>query len=531
MEPEKRYHEQFVKPLLDKPGSTYRHTELVGAHAREYWDNYRKLFDDKDLVGRPALSPDDPKLRQVDTSILLTGNLWRKYPIQHKSKYADHTTLLLQHMTYAALTNDIFHRSGLVRMLWWAPDAVKSQLFPTNVRAKKSFDLGLQMGASITEVAGVSCAETAKRGAVAESPRLPEIDAAVQGRVERRMAKKGLDIPQHRKMPMPTEATKVEDDIHATDSVLKTSCTTIDELNNAIKKFNEWLAFMEVELPKVKVDWSQNKKDRGMTPEIAAGHYKRLVRYKQSIDAIPDKPDLAVFNTSMASHIRSVIAIDLDARLLNLEAEYAAVRDTNPDPEALAACHAAILASGKVATELIIKCGGGEYRRTSIQMLLDDIVSAEAQPSILHRDRRPYDPLQAHPHEFWPQFELTLLDMMPNTADLSNPGIADRREGAKVCQELLKTLYQSPKIPVHVALDRVAANAAQDLIPEVPAITDARKGGRLDRSKMSVRMLTPEMVDGLVRAFLEWPFRPSSVEMALAQESSEGSEETDEVID
>jgi transcription factor 1 len=42
---------------------------------------------------------------------------------------------------------------------------------------------------------------------------------------------------------------------------------------------------------------------------------------------------------------------------------------------------------------------------------------------------------------------------------------------------------------------------------------------------MSVRMLTPEMVEGLVKAFLEWPFRPSTVELALAQDASVAQED------
>jgi transcription factor 1 len=517
MEPEMRYHEPFIKPLLDQPGSTYRHTPLVGAHPREYWASYTKIFNDKDLVGRPSLFPDDPKIREIDTSILLTGNLWRKYPVQHKARYADHTTLLLQHMTYAALTNDILHRSGLVRMLWWAPDAVKPALFPTAVRSKRSFDLGLQMGATITEVAGVARVEDSKRNAPSEAPRAPEMDAVVMGRVERRMAEENLEIPSHRKMPTALDATKAEDDLCITDGVLTTRCTSIDELKIAIEKFDAYLELVDEELPTIKADFKTKSKDRGMTPARTADIYKRLVRYTQSIDGIATRPDRPEFNSSVVAHVRSVIGLDIELRLLNLEAEYAAVRDTNPDPSALATCRTKILASSK-ATEEHMNVHAIDRKRLAIQMLIDDLISIESTPPTLHRDRRPYEPLQAHPHEFWPQYELTLLDIVPKTAELSAPGIADRREGTKVCQELLKQLFHSPSLSVQIALDRMAPNAAQDLIPEVPAISDARKGGRLDVSRMSVRMLTPEMVDGLVRAFLEWPFRPSSVEMALAQE-------------
>jgi hypothetical protein len=41
-------------------------------------------------------------------------------------------------------------------------------------------------------------------------------------------------------------------------------------------------------------------------------------------------------------------------------------------------------------------------------------------------------------------------------------------------------------------------------------------------------MLTPEMMEGLVKAFMEWPFRPTAVEMALAQDSGYGTQDDDE---
>lgn len=249
MEPEMRYYDEFVKPLLDEPDSTYRHTTLIGAHAREYWANYHTLLNDNDLVpDRPALMPDDPKLRKLDTSILLTGNLWRRYPIQHKSAYTDHTLLLMQHMTYAALTNEIFHRSGLVRMLWWAPDTSKSSVFPNSVRSKRSYDMHLQMGATIEEVTGVARAEGMKR-AKSETPRSPALDASVAGRVQRSMQEKGRTIPAGREFPLEVESPKVEDDPHVHNSVLATTCTTTKDLETAIAEFTQHLEQLKPLLP------------------------------------------------------------------------------------------------------------------------------------------------------------------------------------------------------------------------------------------------------------------------------------------
>jgi len=514
------YYEPFVKPLLEKRGSKYRHTTLIGAHPREYWDNYRQIFEDKDLVGRPALSLDDPKLREIDTSILLTGNLWRKYAIMHKTNYADHSTLLLQHMTWAGLTNDIFQRSGLVRQLWWAPDDTKRSIFPTTIRGKRSYDLGLTMGASITEVAGVSQVESYKRAAAAESPRPLTMDASVLGRVEQKMAEKGLVIPPNRTMPHAVEAIKMEDNVHVTDSIVATTCTTIAELKAAIEKFDAWLVTISAEIGRAKYQSRSTPRvlEQGLTDDRVAELFKEVVRYKQSIDVVDGRrPFDHVFISTLKAYVRVVIIVDLELLMINLEAEYAAVRDTNPDPDALAACRAAIQASSEAVAQLALK-NIGDRKRETIRGFIDDVLSVETRPSTLHRDRRPYEPLQAKPEEFWPQYEVTLLDVMPNTRELSAPGIANRREGTKICQELLKYLYHSPSLPITTALDRIAPNAAQDLIPEVPALTDARQGGRLDPGQMSVRFLTSDMVEGIVKAFLEWPFRPSTVEMALAQD-------------
>ena len=516
MEPEMRYYDKFIHPLVDKPGSTYRHTTLCGAHARSYWGNYRELLDDETMISdRPKLKTDDPRLRELDTNILFTGNLWRKYPIQHVTRYVDHSSLILQHMTYAALTNDIFQRSGLVRMLWWAPDTSKTGIFPTNIRGKRAFDMGLQMGASITEVAGVSHLESSLRKSKMDAPRPPEMDASVAGRVRRDMAARGQVIPKGREQPMALKPSKFEDDPHSHDNFLTTTCTTIDDLVLAVGEFREHLTTTHRVLVGLKSRVAGNKM-ANLNPDGVQRMYERHVRYQQSCDAIRSRPKDAHFFSSTGSEFRSIVAMDTIMRLINLEANYAAVSDTNPDPKTLSALREKILSLNKTCDAWIEEFFSFSVMQ-KIHLLLEDLISLEARPTTIPRDRRPYEPLQAFSHEFWPHYDLTLLDLTPRLSDISSPGIADKVEGAKACQDVIKIIYSSPAIPLTTALDRVAPNAAQDLLPQVPEILDARKGGRMDPSRMSVRMLSHEMMVGLMRAFLEWPFRPSNMDLALAQ--------------
>ena len=66
-------------PLLDLPDSNYRFSPLHGAHPTEYWPNYQKVLENPDLIDPPrtSLPVTDPARRQIDTSILLIGNLAR----------------------------------------------------------------------------------------------------------------------------------------------------------------------------------------------------------------------------------------------------------------------------------------------------------------------------------------------------------------------------------------------------------------------------------------------------------------------
>ena len=131
---------------------------------------------------------------------------------------------------------------------------------------------------------------------------------------------------------------------------------------------------------------------------------------------------------------------------------------------------------------------------------------------------------------------MMLVDMLPKTRDFSVPDLATATQSIKTAQMLLRILFESRAQTLPHGLERVAPNAGKDLIPQVPAITDPRRGGRLNAERVRVKMLSDEMVEGLVKAWTEWPFKPSSIEMELALESmgesggeEEGAEGKEEV--
>lgn len=518
MEPEMRYYDPFIKPLLDKPGSTYRHTQLTGAHAREYWNNYRKALDDPELVGdRPALDRHDPKLRKIDTDTLLIGNLWRRYKITHVANYADPAPLILQHMTYAAMTNEIFQRRGLVRMLWWAPEGLKSTALPNTVRGRKAFDAALSLGAKVTEVAGVKRVETTPMAHKSESARAPEMNTFIQNRVKREMAERGHKLPPGREQPLESPSVKGDEDPHVHNSILKITCKTVGDVEKAITELRNHAQHLRELLPKL-------RRGKGMAEDHNAEALDKIIqdnmRYEQAYQGLMSRSGTWQLHCSLEVRTRMMLILDMDARLVNVEANYAAVAEQFPKAKGLSACREKVMKLNEDITDAMQELCGA-FSQNRISHMLDDIISVEATPPMMQRDRRAYEPLQAHIHEFWPHHGLTLLDVVPHEHDLSSPGIASRVDGARACQDLLRHMFSMAAHSVPSALERVAPNAAQDLIPLAPAVTDARKGGRMDPNKLMVRNLSQEMIQQLVLAFLDWPFKPSRGELALASGASE----------
>lgn len=520
MEPEQRYYKPFIKPLLEKPGSTYRHTELTGAHPREYWNNYKTIMNDPDLASQPTLERDDPKLRELDTNLLLIGNMCRRYEIQAIAGHVDYAPLIMQHMTYAAQLNETIHGNSLVRMLWWVPEASKPLALPGLTRFNRSFSVGLALGANVTEVAGTERLENRPSGRNQSRPSL--LDRIVAEQVRSSMAENGTKIPPGREMPFSNEAAG---DSSPYREMMATTCTSIADLEEAIEDFQTHASTLKDILARTRSKSRESKAEfRGAAGDrFLATH----IRYPQCIASVREKKVVA-FHCGTSTLTRAMLVMDLYARLINLEANYAAVAEANPDsPPQLSTLRAEVLACGTSTDELVEEYTG-QSSQYYIQMILEDYVSCAAQPPTLNRDRRSYEPLLIKPDEFWPNYNLTLLDFTPHSEDLSVPDVASQLDGVKVCQRMLRNMFLMSAHPLPAALDRLAPNAAQDLIPQVPELADPRRGGRLDPKNLSVRMLTPEMWRKLVKAFFEWPFRPSRLELALSEANmASGQDEED----
>lgn len=508
MEPEQRYFEPFIRPLLEKSGSTYRHTLLTGAHATSYWDNYRKVLADSSLVPpAPELASDDPKLRQADPSLLVIGNLWRDDGRYRAAKYVSVAPLILQHMTYAGLCNEIFQRNGLVRMLWWAPDVHKADVFAESTYDRSAFNVGLDIGADVTEVAGTTPSASIHRPRQRQR-RTPSIESGLTDRIDQNMRGTGMKVPTRRPLLRQPQGSSELAKLNGPNP-MESTCPTIPQLEESIDEFKAVFdRVSQTFLTRLKK--SHNSGD----PAVLERAVERL-KYPQSIALIRSFNKYEKSMDGPMKTAQAVTALDLSLQIVHMEANYAVLAEDGTSGGPLQHVREQVLELGANLDNLI-RDRMFANAKALVDMQLEDLIAFYASPAVVSRYRRPYDPLQVHAHEFWPKHDMTLLDVVPLSRDLAVPDIADRKEGARTCQELLQQLFLYPALPLPAVLDRIAPNAAQDLIPQVGIIADARRGGRLDPNKVKVRMLSTDMIEGLNSAFLEWPFRPSTLELALA---------------
>ncbi|KXT16033.1 hypothetical protein AC579_7137 [Pseudocercospora musae] len=526
MEPDEEYVEPFIKPLLQKPGSTYVHTSLSGINSRDYIQNWNELFADGSLIGRNRLHQDDPNLRRVDTSLLITGSLVRRNDLTFVQKKYINPQLSLLNAAWSSLQNGVFHQAGLVRMLWWLAEPDKIALLPHVSNYKLFASAALGLSCNTNEVVAMKSSREYKDESekVDIRSRYSGISAESSARVQERMADRGIIVPEGREVHQ-REPVK-EDTQTQWNSPLAVKYHTLPEFEAEFEELSERVnKHIEIKTGK-KISPShrpalQRLVDSMRYPQVHGAiseHRSRVSMYAKKYRVARSK------TTGVASRfgpkteervgpaeLSMALCADSFLHMINLEVHYKFLEENGVDVSAFKPKLASLLQQ----IDEWSRCGSGATQLADTCRLWEDVIDFEAPTPILITDRRQYEALRAKPEDFYPAANVCMLDITPNELDMAVSGVADRNEVANLCRYLLKIMFSLKSRSVTSALDRIAPSAAKDLIPMVPAITDPRRGGRLDPANLKVRQLTDEMLEGLAKAWVEWPFKPEMHEMPL----------------
>ncbi|KAG9942933.1 S-adenosyl-L-methionine-dependent methyltransferase, partial [Aureobasidium melanogenum] len=492
LEPDERYLDPFIKPLLNQKDSTYRHTTLSGAAPKGYFDTYDKIFDDHLLPARDALPEQDPRLREPDHSLLVIGSLVRRYPdIRTGSNAVAFPNLILHHLAEAAQTNIMFQRYGLVRVLLWVPDETKSSILPDSVLHRTGYSINLESAFNIAEVVGSDRSQLSRTDINKKTihrQRQDQLDVWSARRVLKRMQSKGMAIPEHRRPEVHQKALDTDDEsLSDYDPIRLPKDKSLQAaVDHHEKKLNELAELAAI--PRVK--------RKHLTPPDARF---KLTSASQEYIKIFDQPSCRLWFDSWGLQIA-------------LEHEYSATKDKLPE-EVRAKLQTRILATDKKLSSIQEKMFSKDVGK-QMGVLIDELFALCRPKPLMEWDRRPFEPMTAADEEFWPRFPMRLVDLKPRTEALGDD-LMNSTEANHVRRGLLKAMFTHPSAPLLESIDRLGPGARDILGPE---FSDVTQGGRMDPKHMLTKDITREQLVALTKAYIEWPFRPLGSEALEANE-------------
>lgn len=493
LEPDERYLEPFIKPLLDQKDSAYRHTTLSGAAPKGYFETYDKIFNDHLLPKRDILPESDPRLREPNNSLLVIGSLVRRYPEIRGSgsNQVSVPTMVLGHMAEAAQINTMFQRYGLVRLLLWVPDEFKHAALPDSIMHKVGTTVNVDSSFDITEIVGSDRSQLSRidaRKKIMHKQRQDQLEVWSARRVLERMRSKDMSIPEHRRSDFHQKALDTNDEtLEAYNPIRlpkdKSLQTLLADHENQVKKLQEYVATPRPQRKHMNIP--SKIKLTNVSQEFIALTEHESVRYYVGVwgEQIALEHEYSTTKTELPEELRK----DLESRLVETSNMIAS------------AMHS--LFNSQVAKQ--------------VRVFLDECFALCKPNPMMQWDRRPFEPMTVAIEEFWPQFPMRLLDLKPRSEalgdDLMNP-----TESTHIKRGLIKALFTHPASPLLESIDRLGPGA-RDILP--PEFKDSSTGGMLNPEHLPTKSITREQLIALTKAYIEWPFRPLGSEALEATDS------------
>lgn len=482
LEPDERYLDPFIKPLLDQKDSAYRHTTLSGAAPKGYFDTYDKIFDDPLLPAREPLPSHDPRLREPNNSLLVIGNLVRRYPdVRTGSNAVAFPNLILHHLAEAAQTNIMFQRYGLVRVLLWVPDEIKTSILPDSVLHRTGYSINLESAFDIAEVVGSDRSQLSRTDLHKKNvhrQRQDQLDVWSARRVLERMQSKGMALPEHRRPEIHQKALDTDDESLSDYNPIrlpkdKSLQAAVNDHEERLKELADFAA-----IPRVK-----RKNIKG--PETSF----KLTSASQEYIKLLDQPFSRPWFDSWGVQIA-------------LEHEYSATKTKMPK-EIRADLETRILAADKKLSAISDKMFSKDVAK-QIGVLVGELFALCRPNPMMGWDRRPFEPMTAADEEFWPRFPMRLVDLKPRPEMLADD-LMNATEANHIRRGLLKAMFTHPSAPLMESIDRLGPGARDIVGPE---FSDPSLGGRMDPRQLLTKDITREQLNALTKAYIEWPFRP-----------------------
>ncbi|KAL8907474.1 MAG: hypothetical protein Q9207_001378 [Kuettlingeria erythrocarpa] len=376
-----------------------------------------------------------------------------------------------------------FHAGGAVRMLLWCPEKETTGILPRTILYRSKLSISLETACHVEEIAGSDESDRGK-----QRKRNQKVELMSERRVIERMRVSGITLPAGRESELykqvqgeSTHSTRDEMGEKAAGALIRTRGWH-QELQTLQRRF----AAHEFTKAQGMIPGDDGIKPRGAK---LTAEYSRLRELEGNVKHVLKRADVT------EQLLQEYFEIDaLNAQAHNLPSDDPQRHSLLEDIQGRKEKHKARVDSSK--SQLV---------REEYANFKQDRKAFWQNPPLLMWDRRRVDPLRAYDAEFHPQTGLCLLDIEPKQP---HPFPLSQEEG-NLFATLLTVLWHNPKDNL-AALDQIAPGAFNALVPKVPALTDPNRGGEWDVRELPINRLTPEMVYGLTKAWMDWPFKPDA---------------------
>lgn len=455
----------FLRPLTDSPGSRFK---LLSENFK--WDKDPiKAFNQAFEHIRVQNGVEEQNNREDRLLLIanLTGDTRRGTQENNRNFTAD----VVYSMIRAIRQEPAAHARAPPRLLLWLPERNKYSYVPRMILQRNSNTIEIEALYDVEEVASPGQIR-------ASGSRSADIDRLSAERVTQRMARSGLTPPSGRNLLLPLPDLETEDSQQLWSPRNSAKLANL-EADLAAGKFTKHMPAEEA--PKHK---TTGKPRKALTPE-----YQELKRLRAYAGEIAKRDDRA--------------ADLLEAYKKKGDLEAALVRNDLSEDERQK--KDAELQVARKHVEYQSREFGSKATHYAINAI-DDQQAFDQEPPLLAWDRRTFEPLAMSADEYIPDYQPpALLDFRPKPTS----NLASDQETNTTWMLVARTVLYLPEKSVAQALNQLQPGA-DALLASCPSITDPKRGGKLEVADMRARMLTVPMLDEIVKAYMNWPFRQST---------------------
>lgn len=500
MEPSFGRYSSFLDPLLSAPGSKYKLVEKVTTEL----ESYTQMIDEGVFPEQTRVDPDDNSGQELNTTLLVTGMLvWD--PTLPGLGFDSMAKQLYNHFSSAVRTNDLFHAYGRVRTLLWVGADDFRPIIAESAGTFNKNNCLLELTQQMEMIANAP--RTDRRMAKASSGRDVQYEVESTVRAIQSAREGGMPRFADREDHMYEVATEIEKLSKGSGRSAFTwmheyllerhrrGDSTVGLLPTATLQHLDRNLLLQQKYPDV--DFEAMGNARGPSKKRVKSFWTGREDHPAREEATSFSLNKSAERGRLATRENLESMADVGEELYQTECRALRAQDGTKEKEELLQRVTELDAQWEKLNSSVATV----YKAVPAN-IVDDRISLRAPPyPRIQWDRRPFEPITIFPEEAWPTNRLALISSTPYPRPAG-----ETIDFYEWVQDFVYALFNPSSQALPEGLDKMQHGLSQ-IVDSCPSLTDPDAGGRMLLKHFRVRMLTSKMVNELVTAYRDWPFK------------------------